>query len=1402
MTMKATNLSAAWGLAVFVLLVPTTSASAQNAEPPQSEASAQVVSQTGILPVYGVDIKIDPSWVDDKAFPSTSSEFPNQGIAAPLQQLWDTLKPTGFNCVRFPIDVANAKPWATRTANLCLWASANGIRLIPVLTGASSSGYSSKAAEFIKALAGTMLADTQYGPAYSQILCLQIGDRINHAGVQSSGSSDALAKTLVSAASAVRTAEQQALKDSGVYATPIMADISFDYELIKAKSMGGATLTDAAFEEACQSARLFLAQVVTAPDVDIVNLRWFPGSMGAGSVHKLADLPRTLKPDLAGKQFSLTTGFSTGVQPPADQGAYYTAAFTNAVQYRAQEASDGTFLGMFFYEAVGSAPPSDDTASKTSGWDWAAKAGELASMWSGGAKSDELASWVTGSEAGMGMLYGNKDESGAWSFASLPGYDALVQVASAVEQANTEVATQPETYTDSGAAAAPTGDGSSASGSSFTSKIKEGLMGLVDKVFQKIGDQITAPSSGSMGGGSDWSSPSGAPADTWTTGTDSAAVDTSGTTSAVSIGLSDADVSFTPPAPAVGQTLTANVNIHNQSTDAEATGLSVAVVDSEGYVVDAGAQQSGVSIPAGGTQKVSLSWTPSQPGTMTLSTEVYDSAFGKVASAQKSITVSGSPSEEAPSDSAIGLQLTKANVSIVPASPKAQSPTKVRVTLQNKGAADLAGIDLLLLDANADPSSSLLGEVNGNSVTKGGQKQIDINWTPDASGSYNLAVQAWQGFSEMLTETSLDPVNVAEAGSPGDSPTPGGALSIASVTVAPASPKTGQQTTFKVKLSNDSQSAVSDLDAFLIDQAEMGAAYDQESVPTIAKGAQKNIDLSWEPAAEGSYSLEVQVWDSGGLLVSKPVDVVVSAGSGGGGVPGGSGAVDAGRLKIPSKIKISKPLPEPPGGVIGSLITKLPPGLPEVRELAMGSAGPAPGAPKPIKMSLANTYPTAITDLKVALLMNGKQLATRSLGTLIPGQTRSLEFGGLPPLDPGKHRIQVQLSGNAGKPLSGTVESDLTISTRMLATTGALASGTVLRPKVGLIPLPTKTGSSAVRTVLPPAFNVGGRQLVVPSASAVPALAAGAPQPRSVLPAATAAQASLPKTTTRSTTTPPTQPATTPTAGIPGVRTPTATTPTTVRPTIGTTPTATTKTPSTIPGVTTTPQPTVLRPTTPTIPGVSTPTVPKTGATTPPTPTTPLPTVRPTTPTVVVPTPTSTAPPLEKAPTLPTTTVPTTVRPTTTPTVVAPTTPTVAPPPTTVVKPTVTAPTTVQPTVTSTARVTTLVAKPDLAVSSGDIKFSPSSPKVREQISFAVTVRNLTAAQAESAKVVMVLYADGSRLTQKDSTITVAANGVRVEQWQVATPKAKQLMLEVVVTHSADSVSTNNRATAVVAVAQ
>ena len=114
----------------------------------------------------------------------------------------------------------------------------------------------------------------------------------------------------------------------------------------------------------------------------------------------------------------------------------------------------------------------------------------------------------------------------------------------------------------------------------------------------------------------------------------------------------------------------------------------------------------------------------------------------------------------------------------------------------------------------------------------------------------------------------------------------------------------------------------------------------------------------------------------------------------------------------------------------------------------------------------------------------------------------------------------------------------------------------------------------------------------------------------------------------------------------------------------------------------------------------------------------------------------------------------------------------------------------------------TLLPKPDLVVTPGDIRFSPSSPKVGDALAISVTVRNLTKTAATGASILCVLSADGKEAGRKSLTTNVTASGTASVRMDVKTPSANQLTLAASITLAQDSNSANNRASVSVSVAK
>src|SRR5258705_11230831 len=109
----------------------------------------------------------------------------------------------------------------------------------------------------------------------------------------------------------LHAAEQAGLAGSSLQATPVMACASFDYEMIRFGAIANVPLTDESYQQAYESLRGYLSEVLGAAPVDVVSLEWFPGSVSADAGDKLPDLVTNLQADFPGKLLLLGTWYST-----------------------------------------------------------------------------------------------------------------------------------------------------------------------------------------------------------------------------------------------------------------------------------------------------------------------------------------------------------------------------------------------------------------------------------------------------------------------------------------------------------------------------------------------------------------------------------------------------------------------------------------------------------------------------------------------------------------------------------------------------------------------------------------------------------------------------------------------------------------------------------------------------------------------------------------------------------------------------------------------------------------------------------------------------------------------------------------------------------------------------------
>ena len=111
-----------------------------------------------------------------------------------------------------------------------------------------------------------------------------------------------------------------------------------------------------------------------------------------------------------------------------------------------------------------------------------------------------------------------------------------------------------------------------------------------------------------------------------------------------------------------------------------------------------------------------------------------------------------------------------------------------------------------------------------------------------------------------------------------------------------------------------------------------------------------------------------------------------------------------------------------------------------------------------------------------------------------------------------------------------------------------------------------------------------------------------------------------------------------------------------------------------------------------------------------------------------------------------------------------------------------------------------LAGKPDLQITSGDITFTPTMPRPGTTVTVSITVHNVGAAAADGGSVLCILFADGSEVTRRQFDASLAAGGSTTLSWPVATPNGRQISVSATASAADDAQAGNNTATAMTSV--
>jgi hypothetical protein len=987
---------------VAAQLQPSTAAGAAQSQsaPQSSPQNLQAVSQTGLLPVYGVDLRLDPTWVDG-SFPSQSANFPNSGTSAAFQQVWGALQPGGYSVVRVTLDARDSAGAANRAANLCAWAKTNNVRLILSLTAEDagqpiSDSLPKQSSDFVKALVGLMRSNNgQYLGNYAQIMAYQVEDELNHPGKHGGMTESAAQQLALAAAKSLRSTEHDALNGSGIAATPVMASASFDFDLISAGAIAGGSMSDANYNQAYQALKKFLSGLASSADLDVLVVDWFAGSVGGGGVEKAPALLKSLLSDVTGKQIILGTGFSSAFRSTDEQKRLFTTAFANLSDFRASSGADSPFIGTIFREALNGNTPNPTAPRATlpaemDKWDWTARAAELNAMWTQKKDSSDMSWWLSRVENNMGLVTLQSDPGGKMvSVNPVPAQQGMTQIANAVGVVSSQMASTPVVSPDA--------------------------YGLAQ------------PGAGAV------NSPAGANAAAYP----------------------QVQQGGLPPASAASPYGAASSNFGAQLPQGAANPYGAVSGNPYAQVGCTPNYQGLQSSPDPYAQQLN----GQQPATGMYGAQPASGLYGQ----QPGAGVYG----QQPAPTMYGQQPSTA------CSPAGALPGF-------GGAQSFQGF----------AQQTMMGLLNGVLLRLAGS-------TPGMAGS---------AFNSGYPNTNAS--NFAQPSVSTTYSQPSGTVPLTiqvgpqDVSLQPLSPQVGMSATINVNLHNLSSVNASGL--FVQATGSDGATLAQQSSVHIAPNSTLPAQLQWSPlAASSSYAITVTIADgSGNQLASTqagPFNVTApassnsgsgsaSSGSTGTGTTGTTGASGGGSSTNGGTTSGGSTSSGTSGGVGTSPITTSPVGSVTITAIQVGVPGQpiVTGQATSVLVPLLDSYLVPLSNITATLSLDGQDLQTQSISTLLPQQSHTVIFQGVNFSSAGQHQISVNVTSQrpASALLTSAASQPVTVAAASSATTatGASATGNSGAPSTAANAAATVNSvspSASVRSVVPQSFQIG--RMVLPS---------------------------------------------------------------------------------------------------------------------------------------------------------------------------------------------------------------------------------------------------------------------------------------------------------------------------------
>jgi hypothetical protein len=274
---------------------------------------------------------------------------------------------------------------------------------------------------------------------------------------------------------------------------------------------------------------------------------------------------------------------------------------------------------------------------------------------------------------------------------------------------------------------------------------------------------------------------------------------------------------------------------------------------------------------------------------------------------------------------------------------------------------------------------------------------------------------------------------------------------------------------------------ISGLTVLLADPSGSSTSQPMQNGVAVPRSGLTSVQVTWiaNQSSPGPHQMVLQILDANGIqLTSAAVPAITVTSTTGSSNPGFAPNAPPSGAYVPQGFQA---ISTQPGASPPSIQSSAPAIQPQITYFGPTdtSSAAAVGQIPPLSLQVANSSDAPMQPVQAQLFVDGTTGQFRTLGPLLPKQTRSAVFAGIPAAS-GTHAVQVVVTTADGAMASATISMNATPPT--VATTGGAAPTNSYTTQAAIAP---SSGGMSVRAGTPTSFSIGSvsQSMIVPSSN-------------------------------------------------------------------------------------------------------------------------------------------------------------------------------------------------------------------------------------------------------------------------------------------------------------------------------